>query len=94
MARILLYNIRDEEKGMRIRLTAFRLGIRCQAVAEADFGAPVGYLLGLPGYSRGEETSAAFSDEMLLMEELRGGQLNAFLDALRAALPDCVVTFD
>ena len=85
MARVLLYNIQSEEKGMKIRLAAFRLGIACQVVSPEDFAAPVGYLLGLTGYGRGEAAAASFSDEMLLMEGLRGGQLNAFIDALRTA---------
>ncbi|MBQ9686230.1 MAG: DUF3783 domain-containing protein [Oscillospiraceae bacterium] len=85
MARVLLYNIQNEEKEMKIRLAAFRLGIQCQSVAAEDFGAPVGYLLGLTGYARGGECAERFTDEMLLMEDLRGGQLNAFLDALRTA---------
>ena len=80
MAKVLLYNIKDADKRVKIRLAALRAGLETVEVAEADFAHPVGYLLGLEGFSpaEGEER---FEDEMLVMEQLS----SPLLDMLRAA---------
>ena len=80
MAKILLYNIKDTDKRRKICLAALRAGLEAVEVAEADFAHPVGYLLGLEGFSpaEGEER---FEDEMLVMEQLS----SPLLDTLRAA---------
>ena len=91
MAKILLYNIRDSEKALCIRLEAARMGAAVRTVEPGELTHPIGYLLGLPGCLPGlPGTAAAFDDEMLLLEGLRGSELNRFLDALRsrgAAVP-------
>ena len=80
MSKILLYNITDPEKNMKIRLAAYRLGLRCMEVSKSDYAHPLGYLLGEAGYAPAAEAAEAFSDEMLVMETL----CSPLLDALRA----------
>lgn len=82
MAMVLLYNLRDTDKRMKLKLCLYRQGLRCLDVAPEDFGHPVGYLLGLAGYGPGE-ADEGFEDEMLVMHDLSRGQFSALLDALR-----------
>ena len=80
MAKVLLYNIKDADKRMKIRIAVLRAGLEAVEVAEEDFAHPIGYLLQLEGFSpaEGEER---FADEMLVMQELS----SPLLDMLRAA---------
>ncbi len=83
MALVLLYNISDDTKRQKIALAAWKLGIDARRVAPADFAHPIGYLLGLEGFSPSEEAEPPFDAEMLLMQGLSSAQFSAFLDALR-----------
>ncbi len=83
MALVLLYNITDEAKRQRIALSAWKLGIQCRRVAPEDFAQPIGYLLGLEGFSPSGEAASPFETEMLLMHALSSAQFTGFLDALR-----------
>ena len=80
MNRVFLYNIAGEERLLKLRLAAYRLGLECAEVKKEDFSKPIGSLLGEPGYGETEPTeNGTFSGEMLLME-----QMNApFLDEIR-----------
>ena len=80
MAKVLLYNIKDADKLMKIRIAALRAGLEAVEVAQEDFAHPVGWLLGLEGFSptAGMEH---FEDEMLVMQELS----SPLLDMLRAS---------
>ena len=82
MATVLLYNIGNTEKRMKIKLCLHRLGLRCRDVMPEDFGHPLGWLLGLEGYSPGTE-GECFEEEMLVMHGLSREQFGALLDALR-----------
>ena len=82
MATVLLYNLRDTDKRMKLKLCLYRLGLKCLDVAPEDFGHPVGYLLGLKGYGPGK-TEESFEDEMLVMHDLSRQQFSALLDKLR-----------
>lgn len=78
MKRVFLYNITDSEKLEKIRRAALWLGLVPVTVPPADFGQPLGVLLGEAGFAPAEETES-FADEMLVMEELS----SPLLDTLR-----------
>ncbi len=76
MARVLLYNIQNEEKLTKLRLLALRLGLEPVAVDPADFGHPLGYLLHINGFAPAAQTER-FEEEMLVMERLSSPLLEA-----------------
>ena len=78
MARLLLYNIKDADRLMKIRIAALRAGLEAVEVAEENFAHPIGYLLGYEGFAPAEGTER-FTEEMLVMEQLS----SPLLDALR-----------
>ena len=80
MPKVLLFNIRDTDKRMKIRVAALRAGLEAMEVGEADFARPIGSLFGLDGFAPAEEAET-FSDEMLVMQELS----SPLLDAMRAS---------
>ena len=80
MAKVLLYNIKDADKLMKIRIAALRAGLEAVEVAEEDYAHPIGWLLGLEGFSPAAGTEH-FEDEMLVMQELS----SPLLDMLRAS---------
>ncbi len=82
MALVLMYNIPDEKR-QKISFAAWKLGIAVHGVPPEDFSHPVGYLLGLEGFSPAADAPEAFTEEMLLMHALSSSQFSAFLDALR-----------
>ena len=82
MARVLLYNVNDTQKRMKIKLCLFRQGLTCVDVQPEECGHPLGYLLGLEGYAPGAEAEG-FTDEMLVMHELSQRQFSALLEDLR-----------
>ena len=85
MAQVLLYNITDREKLLKIKLSLLKLGVACREVGPEDFAHPVGYLLGREGHGPAPLPAAeAFTEEMLLMDGLGGPLFSAFLDSLRA----------
>ena len=86
MAQVLLSNITDREKLLKIKLTLFKLGVACREVAPEEYAHPLGYLLGRAGYAPAAEEAAAerFAAEMVLMDGLQGPLFNRFLDSLRA----------
>lgn len=85
MSKVLLYNITDSKKLLAIRLELARAGISIREVAETELTHPLGYLLGMEGFAPGLPGSVTpFPEEMMVMEGLRGPQLNQFLDALRS----------
>ena len=85
MADILLYNLSGSDKLSRIRVALLRLGLSAREVRPEEYALPLGALAGLPTYEAAEpgEAEEAFTDEMLVMNGLRGARLDAFLDALR-----------
>ena len=83
MALVLLYNIKDEAKRLKIGFAAWKLGVAVRSVAPEDHAHPVGYLLGLEDFSPAAEAGDSFSEEMLLMHGLSSAQFSGFLDALR-----------
>ena len=46
MGTVLLYNLSDADKRMKIKLILYRLGLAAKDVSPEDFGCPLGYLLG------------------------------------------------
>ena len=84
MPQVLLYNITDPEKLLKIKLILYRLGVACREVAPEEYAHPLGYLIGREDYSPAPEIPAeSFSAEMLLMDGLPGPLFNRFLDELR-----------
>ena len=84
MATALLFNFHDAQKLQKVRFALFKLGVTGRVVDAADFGQPVGYLCGLEGFSPAEvPDDGGFSDEMLVLCDLSGTQLDALLSALR-----------
>ena len=84
MGKVLLYNITDTEKRMGVKLCLFRLGLSCEDVAPEDFGHPLGYLLGLPGYAPAE-AQESFTEEMMVLYDLPSSLFHSLLDSLRTA---------
>jgi len=82
MALVLLYNI-SEEKRQKIGFAAWKLGITVRSVAPEEYSHPLGWLLGLEGFSPAEAPVEDFSEEMLVMHQLSSPQFSGFLDALR-----------
>ena len=80
MSKVLLFNIKDADKRMKIRVAALRAGLEAVEVGEADFARPIGSLFGPEGFATPEETER-FSEEMLVMETLS----SPLLDAMRAS---------
>ena len=80
MPKVLLFNITDADKRMKIRVAALRAGFEVTEVGEADFAQPIGYLFGLEGFAPAEGTET-FSEEMLVMQTLS----SPLLDAMRAS---------
>lgn len=86
MANVLLYNLSDRDKAMKIKFQLYRLGITGREVDAADFGLPIGALLSLPGFAGAERAPGeAFREEMLVMHELSPSQFSGLLEGLRAA---------
>ena len=83
MALVLLYNIKDEVKRLKIGYAARKLGFPVRCVAPEEFSQPVGYLLRLDGFSPSDAPAEAFEAEMLLMHGLSSAQFSGFLEALR-----------
>jgi len=80
MPKVLLFNIKDADKRMKIRVAALRAGLEAVEVGEADFVRPIGSLFGLDGFAPAEGAET-FSEEMLVMQELS----SPLLDAMRAS---------
>ena len=78
MKRIFLYNITDAAKREKLLRAALWLGLAPVEIPPADFGHPLGYLLGEAGFAPAE-AAESFADEMLVMEELS----SPLLDAMR-----------
>ena len=84
MGTVLLYNLSDTDKRMKIKLILYRLGLTAKDVSPEDFGCPLGYLLGQEGFApAGAE--GTFAEEMLVMHNLRQDQFSSLLNALRQA---------
>ena len=81
MPRILLFNIREEEKRTAIRLTALRHGITLQEIPPEYQSLMIEELLA--GREAAVPCEDPFEEELLLMHELPSGTLQAFLDTLR-----------
>lgn len=81
MATALLFNFTDTQKLQKIRFALFKLGIAGRIVDAADFHQPVGHLCGLEGFSPVDQADeGSFSDEMLVLCELSGAQLDGAAD--------------
>ena len=83
MAQVLLYNIRESDKLVKIKLALYRLGIPCREVPPEDFARPIASLLNEETHPSPPGAPEAFSEEMLLMDGLSGPTFSAFLDELR-----------
>jgi len=80
---ILLYNIRPD-KLQTIRFLTVKLGLKSRVVAPEEYLQPIGYLLGLEGFSPVENAAeCSFSDEMLLLAGLSDIQTDQLLTGLR-----------
>ena len=82
MGTVLLYNLNDADKRMRIKLILFRLGLSARDVRPEEFGCPLGLLLGREGFAPAE-ADGSFAEEMLVMHELSQAQFSSLLNALR-----------
>ena len=83
MALLLMYNI-NGEKAVKIKLYAYKYGIKCREAAPAEFSLPLSALASSSESSAAEaETATPFTDEMLVMCGLSQPQFNSFLDSIR-----------
>lgn len=83
MARVLLYNFRDEARRRKVKALLFRLALPVREVQPAEQGHSLGYLLGLPEAAPGEAPADPFAEEMLVMHGLSPRQFSGLLDGLR-----------
>ena len=83
MTGVLLYNL-HREKLLKIKFILFKLGLAAREVSPAEYGHPLGYLAGLPGFEAAEsETQEDIPGEMLVLCNLSSPQFSALLNALR-----------
>lgn len=83
MARVLLYNFRNEARRKKVKALLFRLALPSREVEPEEQGYPLGTLLGEPGEMPGEATDEPFTEEMLVMHGLAPRQFHGLVDGLR-----------
>ena len=82
---VLLYNVQDKNRLLKIRQALLPLGIRIRLVNKEDYGKPVGLLAGIKGIDAAEQESDLkddFNDEMAVMAGFTSAQVDAFIRAL------------
>lgn len=81
---VLLYNIRSE-RGMRIRSLCVQMGLQIKTVEREQYAHPIGFLVGLDGFSPSEDSYSGdgFDDEMMVMSGFTGSMLSLFLDGFK-----------
>ena len=82
---ILMYNFQEEKRTHLIRQYLNRAGIGIRVVQTPDFLESLGYLFGLPGFSRNPQFNMGnnFSDEMIVLKDFSREQLDSFLAFFR-----------
>ena len=83
MARVLLYNFRNEARRKKVKALLFRLALPSREVEPEEQGYPLGILLGEPGEMPGEAAEEPFTEEMLVMHGLAPRQFHGLVDGLR-----------
>ena len=83
MARVLLYNFRNEARRKKLKALLFRLALPSREVEPEEQGYPLGILLGEPGEMPGEAADEPFTEEMLVMHGLAPRQFHGLVDGLR-----------
>ena len=83
MARVLLYNFRNEARRKKVKALLFRLALPSREVEPEEQGYPLGILLGEPGEMPGEAADEPFTEEMLVMHGLAPRQFHGLVDGLR-----------
>ena len=83
MARVLLYNFRNEARRKKVKALLFRLALPSREVEPEEQGQPLGTLLGEPGEMPGEAADEPFTEEMLVMHGLAPRQFHGLVDGLR-----------
>ena len=85
MARVLLYNFTEEERRRKVKAALFRAAVPAREIPAEEQDAPLGFLLGLEGFSAGEKTSQEpFREEMIVMHALEPRQFQRFLEGLKS----------
>jgi hypothetical protein len=79
---LLCFNI-EADKAAGIRLLAMRLGVRLRNVPQGEFGETLAVLCGWEPPT-GAPPPAPFTDEMLVLANFSGTQLNQFLSGFQA----------
>ena len=99
MARVLLYNFRNEARRKKVKALLFRLALPSREVEPEEQGYPLGTLLGASGTAQeepaapeteqgepavpGEAADEPFTEEMLVMHGLAPRQFHGLVDGLR-----------
>lgn len=78
---LLCFNL-QAEKAAKIRLLAMRLGVRVRSVEPAELGETLAALCGWEPPT-GSATGEPFTDEMLVLANFSGAQLNEFLGGFK-----------
>ena len=60
MPKVLLFNIHDADKRMKIRVAALRAGLEAVEVGETDLARPIGSLFGREGFAPAEEADSEY----------------------------------
>lgn len=82
---VLLYNVSDRSRLIKIQQAILPLGVRIKLVDKNDYGKPVGVLAGVKGMEpeeQGEYLGEDFNDEMAVMAGFTSSQIDAFIRAL------------
>lgn len=81
----LLYNFNDPNRLRLIRRYLNRQKVKVRIVTTPEFLHPLGYLFELPGFQPSTQFNlgANFSDEMLVLKDFSGEQMDAFLAFFR-----------
>ena len=86
-ATALLYNLEQTPKGNQIKFLLIRMGIHIKNIRPEQYLIPLKILAGADRFSKIQKsyTGEGFSDEMLVMKNFSGAQLDEFLLRMRKA---------
>lgn len=84
---ILFYNFNQADLMKKWKGICFRLGIRIKEISPEEFGQPLGYLAGLPGFDSAEPAHdpGAFSEPMLVLKNFNTKRIDELLRQTKKA---------
>ena len=82
---ILLYNFMNDMRTLQIRHYLTAMGCDIKEVTAPEFLETLGYLFGIPGFPKNPAFNLGqnFSEEMMVMKDFSGDQIDHFLNFFR-----------